>query len=247
MALHYEWHSFSGSLTDDNRDCCGIAERPDAWLAIVVDGSTTGPHGGELARELACRLVDGFLASDPPVTEQQICDLLRKAHEDLRLQYPADSASYFIAVHGEQGSLMTLHAGDCRIGRVGQDNAIEWLSGVHTLANATAPVSDAALAVHPGRHLLTRSFRPRQFEQPECGQCSLMPDEELVIATDGFWAGMDAARQADFIEGKLPASDDRLDDGSCLLLRQEPDGSAGIAGKVYSGDNIYIRSIGDVR
>ena len=200
MAFCYEWHSFSGSLTDENRDYCGIAEHPDAWLVIVIDGATIGPHGGELARELAYRLVDGFLASDSPVTEQQICDLLRKAHEELRRQYPADSASYFIAVQGGQDRLMTFHAGDCRIGKVGQDNAIEWISGAHTLANATAPLSDAALSIHPGRHLLTRSFRPRQFEQPECGQCFPMTGEKLVIATDGFWAEMDVSWQAEFIE-----------------------------------------------
>ena len=243
MALHYEWHSVPGSLTAENRDYCGIAERPDAWLAIVIDGSTAGPHGGELAKELASRLVEGFLASGPPVTEQQICGLMRTAHEGLRRRYPADSASYFIAVQSEQDRVMTFHAGDCRIGKVGQDNAIEWFSGVHTLANATAALSDAALSVHPGRHLLTRSFRPRKFEQPECGQCSLLPDEKLVIATDGFWAEMDAATQADFVKGNLPAAEDRVDDGSFLLLRQQPDGSAGLTGKVHPKENTYIRAI----
>ncbi|PLW81433.1 hypothetical protein CWI75_15495 [Kineobactrum sediminis] len=243
MALYYEWHSAPGSLTEENRDHCGIAERTDAWLAIVIDGSTTGPHGGELARELACRLVDGFFASGPPVTEQQICDFMRKAHEDLRRQYPADSASYFIAVQSEQNRVMTFHAGDCRIGKVTQDNAIEWLSVAHTLANATAPLSDTALSVHPGRHLLTRSFRSRHFERPECDQCSLLPGEMLVIATDGFWAEMDATKQADLIEGNLPVSVDRVDDVSFLLLRQQSNGSAGSTGKVYSEDNIYVRTI----
>jgi hypothetical protein len=46
--------SFQGSLTDDNRDYCGISERPDATLYTVIDGSTRGPNGGNLARELAC-------------------------------------------------------------------------------------------------------------------------------------------------------------------------------------------------
>jgi hypothetical protein len=54
MALQYEWLSFQGSLTDDNRDYCGISERPDATLYTVIDGSTRGPNGGNLARELAC-------------------------------------------------------------------------------------------------------------------------------------------------------------------------------------------------
>lgn len=239
MAFDFEWHSASGALTDDNRDYCGIAERQDAALYAIVDGATRGPHGGELARDLVCRLVDGFIAMDAPVTEDAVCDLLRQAHRDLRRQYAADSASYLIALAMEEGALTALYAGDCRLGRVVEGQAVHWLTGVHTLANATEDLPDAALSVHPNRHILTRSFRAREFQQPECAPCDLTTGDTLLLATDGFWAEMDTAIQAAFIKGHYPDSAQNHDDISCLVLRP---GTARTADDTGEQENIYIRS-----
>jgi serine/threonine protein phosphatase PrpC len=244
MALQYEWQSFQGSFTDGNRDYCGISERPDATLYTVIDGSTRGPNGGDLARELACRLVDQFLILDKPVTEPHICNLLQKIHEDLRHTYPGDSASYIIVIQANN-KVMTIHAGDCRLGRIGQDKSIDWLTGAHTLANAIINLSDTELAAHPNRHQLTRSFRPQRFQRPEYCQFPLVTNDTLLIATDGFWAEMDSAMQMEFLDGKFTLSEQRRDDRSCLLLRRRPsDFTTEVTNEINNQANIYIKSIG---
>lgn len=242
--MQYEWQSFQGTLTDDNRDYCGIAERPDATLFAVIDGSTHGPQGGDLAKDLACHLVDKFMVLDKPVTKQNVLAILQQTHRKLRFQYPADSASYFIMVQADDDQVMVIHAGDCRLGRLlNQKQSIDWLTTVHTLANAITDLSDAELSAHPNRHLLTRSFRPRQFVHPEYCQFSLFPDDSLVIATDGFWAEMDSAMQTEFLKGNYSSLEKIRDDRSCLLLhRKLPDSTADVAKIINNQENIYIQS-----
>jgi serine/threonine protein phosphatase PrpC len=222
MAQAFHWHSYQGTLTSDNRDYCGIAEREDAKFYAVLDGATSGPDGAALAKELACYLVDGFFDERPPVTKTDICGLLAQAHEKLRCRYPSDSASYFILIQPTSGPALTLHAGDCRLGKLNQDNSVSWLNAIHCLANATAPMTDAEIAVHPNRHQLTRSFRPRKFQEPEAGEYSIGSNETFVIATDGFWAELNAAQQTQLLEGQFVSSGEDADDISVLVLKAEP-------------------------
>ena len=128
-------------------------------------------------------------------------------------------------VQADNSQVMTIHAGDCRLGRIKQDKSIDWLTRAHTLANAITDISDTELAAHPNRHQLTRSFKPQRFYQPEHREYPLVENEALLVATDGFWAEMDSAMQVEFLEGKFTPSEQRRDDRSCLLLRQKPSDS----------------------
>lgn len=248
MVLQYEWQSFQGTLTDDNRDYCGIAERLDATLYAVIDGSTRGPHGGDLAKELACNLIDKFIALDKPATKPDVLAFLEETHKKLRFQYPADSASYFILIQTGESQVMIIYAGDCRLGRLKQDQSIDWLTTTHTLANAITDLSDEELSSHPNRHLLTRSFRPQCFIQPEYCQFSLLPNDTLVIATDGFWAELDSAMQTELLKGNYAPSEQIRDDRSYLLLQRRPlDLRIEMVNKINNQENIYIRSHLDTR
>lgn len=239
MVLGYEWHSFQGTGTKDNRDYCGIARRPDSTMSVVLDGATRGPSGGELVRELAYRLVDQFLGHDMPVDAAQIYNQLQQAHKDLRHRYPADSASYLIMIDTHDGQLMTAHAGDCRLGKLRKDKSVEWLTKPHCLANATADLAETELAAHANRHQLSRSFRPRRFQEPEYGQFTSLPDDVLLIATDGFWAEMNSLEQSELLEGRYKPSGSVRDDRSCLLLRSTSQTRK--AEQVESSENIYIQ------
>ncbi len=243
MAFEYEWQSIPGNITSDNRDYCGIAERPDATLYAVIDGATQGPFGGDLAKALARHLVDQFLELDGPFTESQISYLLQHIHVVLRRQYPADSASFFIMVQTNDGTMVTAHAGDCRLGRLKPDKSIEWLSRAHTLANALGDLSDSALIASPNRHSLTRSFSSGRLPDPEYGQFALLPDDTLLIATDGFWAELNSKAQVKFLEGSHASSEEAVDDKSCLLLRNKvsPVPTRQIR-KTAKQENFYFRS-----
>jgi len=218
MAFQYQWHSLQGSFTYDNRDYHGVIEHMGRTLHIVLDGSTRGPNGGELAQQLKACLIKGFSAIEEAFSAENICEILKEAHNDLRHQFPADSASYLIMLETGHDHIITVHAGDCRLGKLKEDQSVEWLTNVHSLANAIAPLSDAKLAIHPNRHQLTRSFRSRGFIEPERNQFSLLPNENFLMVTDGFWAGLNLAEQMEFIEGKYDSSEQECDDISCLHL-----------------------------
>lgn len=213
----YAWHSQQGSQTPDNRDFCGIAETQGTTLCVLVDGATSGPRGGELARALVVHLLKSFMHLEEPPSSDKIIELLEWAHADLRKGYPADSASYIMALFNGDPSVTTLHAGDCRLGQVLRDGAIRWLTKVHTLATAIEDLEDQELRPHPNRHLLTRAFKGKRFQTPECSSFDLQTvDGGLLLASDGFWADLGEDEQVMVLRGLPVERKPPCDDVSCL-------------------------------
>lgn len=213
---NYYWHSQQGSLTADNRDFCGITEITGASICTLVDGSTSSPKGGELAKNLVQNLQRKFMKLDNVPSSVTVLDFLKCAQIDLRKQFPADSASYIIAIQDNDRSVTTIHAGDCRLGRITQSGTIQWLTKVHTLANAIHDISDHELRSHPNRHQVSRSFRGSKFMSPECNVFDLQhSDSGLLLASDGFWANLSEDEQIKILQGAT-ANDALLDDVSVL-------------------------------
>jgi hypothetical protein len=52
MGMEINWLSQQGKRTGDNRDCGGVGVRADEVLCLVLDGSTSGPTSGDLARQI---------------------------------------------------------------------------------------------------------------------------------------------------------------------------------------------------
>lgn len=198
----YYWYSKQGSLTPDNRDFCGIAEAYRTTLCILVDGATSSPKGGELARALVCHLLESFVRLVQPPSSDNMIDLLVLAHTDLRRLYPADSASYIIALGGSNHFVTTLHAGDCRLGRITRHGTIQWQTAVHSLATAIHDLKDHELSSDPNRHQLTRAFKGRRFQPPECNISDFQDsDSSLLLASDGFWADLPEDEQLNVLRG----------------------------------------------
>jgi serine/threonine protein phosphatase PrpC len=216
MAIEVSWYSQIGTRTSDNRDCGGIGVRADEALCMVLDGSTTAPDSGVLARQIIRDMVDWYVASDEAITAESLTGRLRQVHGTLSRQYLRGSASYMI-VHLRGDALLVLHAGDCLLGQRESNNEIAWLTQPHTLANATGHVPVAIMARLTTRHRLTRSFRMREFVPPDAAEFRI--EKELVVATDGFWAELGKDNQALFLEGQsLPTPIDG-DDRSVLRIR----------------------------
>jgi serine/threonine protein phosphatase PrpC len=212
----YLWQSRGGTLAPDNRDYCGIAEAYGTNLCILADGATGTPHSGELARALVCHFLESFKRTQQSLTSEGAITLLKQAHGDLRRQYPADSASYIVAFKTDDPIINTIHAGDCRLGRVTQ-NRIQWLTPVHTLATAIQNLEDHVLRADPNRYLLTRSFKGRRFQEPECNIHKLDDKHEvMVLASDGFWADLEESKQLDLLSESPLEMKAFSDDTSCL-------------------------------
>jgi serine/threonine protein phosphatase PrpC len=188
MTLTVQWLTLKGQHTSDNRDCFGTAERDGECLYIVADGSSSTPRGGEFANAFISSVVNSFEQSYSSISQKLLEGLVADAHELLKRDFPADAASFLIAAYSPAGMLYTMHAGDCRLGRINSSGEIHWLSPVHTLATAICSLSEKDLKEHPDRHILTRCFKGKRLVKSEFHTFSLYARDELVIATDGFWA-----------------------------------------------------------
>jgi serine/threonine protein phosphatase PrpC len=91
----------------------------------------------------------------------------------------------------------------------------------------------------PARHLLTRSFRAREFMLPEVILTKIEGD--FLIATDGFWAELSPSDQVRFMDGRDIPMTAEGDDRSLLQIR--------VADRTLDGnirmplDNFYVRRI----
>jgi len=238
MNLKYQWHSFQGTVTSDSRDYCGVAERQEATMYIVVDGSSRGPSAGELAQNLVKYVVNEFLIMEEPTESDSINNLLIQAHQNFRYQYVSDSASYCIAILTNSTQLMVYYSGDCRLGKINMDGAISWLTCPHTMTNAVEKISEEELINSPIRHILTRSFRSQRFQQPEFFNYSLEQKETLIIATDGFWADISPEIQTKLIKGERLTKKAK-DDISFILLKE---GLFNAKSNLVDSNNFYLQS-----
>ncbi len=238
MNLKYRWQSFQGAVTSDNRDYCGVAERQEATMYIVVDGASRGPSGGELAQNLVQYIVNEFLLMEEPTESDSIYNLLVQAHQNFRYQYVSDSASYCIAIHTNSTQLMVYYSGDCRLGKTNMDGGISWLTCPHTMANAIEKISEEELISSPLRHILTRSFRSQRFQQPDCLTYSIDQKETLIIATDGFWADITPEIQTKLIKGERLTKKAK-DDISFILLKE---GIFNGKNNLIDSNNFYLQS-----
>jgi len=240
MTLQIRWHCRQGTRTADNRDHAGIGIRGGAVLAIVVDGSTSGSDSGDFAREIARRMVDWFVTGTEEVTADALIAQLRMTHAALAMDFRTDSASYVLVHLAATRPALVLHAGDCLLGRREEDGRITWLTQPHTLANPLLPVAIERLAKNPARHRLTRSFRSKRFIAPDLNLFEL-DHRPLLVATDGFWADLEAHQQVAFIEGLVGDVEQDRDDCGALSILRGKSGSEIELIDVGAAPNFYVR------
>lgn len=239
MIFRAQWLTSKGTITDDNRDYCAVALRGSEALYVVVDGSTQGDQSGALAETFVRALADRFIAEPLLGSADDILGFLAALCEDFKALYPAGRLSFLIVLDLGGSSVYALHAGDCRLGRIDVDDGITWLSRVHTLANAVEDIGEEQLRAHVDRHVLARSFRPGRPCEVEVRQYSLMANDRLIIATDGYWADLDHPQKSGFIDKSFVPTAPHRDDVSCLLLSRLPEGSDEEA--FYQGaENFYL-------
>lgn len=218
MVFCAEWITYKGAITDDNRDHCSIAVNGDKTLYVVADGSTRGTQSGHLAAEFVKAFADRFMAAPLLISTDNISSFLDELSQGFKTAYPAGRLSFLVLLDLGSGSVSAFHAGDCRLGRIDSDGTVAWLSRVHTVANAVEQITEERLASHDGRHTLTRSFRPGRKCDVEVSQYQLMPNDRLIMATDGYWADLNHEQRVAFIAKACLSEMPWHDDISCLVL-----------------------------
>jgi serine/threonine protein phosphatase PrpC len=222
MLAALKWHTQAGTHTADNRDVFAHAAQAHASVYLIADGSSSHPRSGELAQALLNDLTIGF--NHLPTTElniEQLADallrIIARSHQTLRDDFPLAACSYLVLCLLPNAAL-TVHEGDCCLGTIELDGEITWLSAVHCAPNWQRDLSHAQIAQASSRHTLTRCFSARRTSSPEINYWPVLPNQQWLLASDGFWAGLCAQGQQTFLrDGQLhaPPTDDDI---SCLSV-----------------------------
>ncbi len=181
------WTSRKGQERLDNRDAGGLFVSTQSTLAIVLDASERGPHGAYFAQHWVRHVLDAAAAL-ADATAERLIELMRAAHRDLRMQYPAEVACYgALLVRHDLHRAWALNCGDCRIGVRQSGMAIEWLTPVHTIANMQGELFTVEHARSEERHVVTRVLNAKRFVLPDIVELSISTTARYVLATDGYW------------------------------------------------------------
>lgn len=243
MGLNIDWHSQQGKRTTDNRDYCGVGLRDNSALIIVLDGSTSGRKSGEFVKQISCALIEWFISFGGKVSEDSIVSTLSEIHKTLRNQFKMDSASYVIAhIEPEMKYATIIHAGDCLLGLYDGKEPTHWYIKPHTLADITGKMSIDSLTKNPTRNRLTRSFRSREFIEPEITRIKLDREQTIILATDGFWAELNDEQKSQFSEGGIIHLTDEHDDISALKIQLLYNSPSRVHPNSYKHGNFYLNA-----
>lgn len=184
-----------GFATDKGRS---RATNQDSVLAsaeyrcIAVADGLGGHNGGTEASNIAvgtyamkCKdatTLDDFKA----ILETANCAIRAQAAMDPEL---LGMGTTMTACAVRSGSALLAHVGDSRAYLV-RDGDAKRLSTDHSLAGQLIQSGFLRLedaAEHPGRHAVIRCLGACDELEPELKQIELLPDDVIVLCTDGFW------------------------------------------------------------
>lgn len=224
----YSARSVKGRARDENRDGVGARFDGKRGLFVVVDG-TSRPGSGQLAQALAdqiltlyCeKIAEGCSDNSHEETAALLKEVLKDVHDLLFSTAFTGSASYLVGV-AAAGLLTIAYEGDCCAGVAFSNGPITWFTAPHCLANWKRDRDHRQLAEDPGRHRISRCFKARNRPDPEIVTRMVIEGEQLVFATDGFWADLSDATQAKLLEVEMLEPLHVDDDVSWIVVQSGP-------------------------
>jgi len=200
--MRHETRSVKGRAREANHDCAGALFDGTRGLFVIVDG-TSKPGSGQLA------FVEGVIGIYQSRIDQGADDTTHIAAEQLLKSVLTDlhgalfaeqtgTTSYLVGV-ASHDQLTIAYEGDCSCGVAATSGGIEWLTSPHCKANWKRDRSPRELALDPARHLTTSGFKAKRSPAPDFVLRPAAAGERLVFATDGCWAELTEARQAEVL------------------------------------------------
>ncbi|MBI6910997.1 protein phosphatase 2C domain-containing protein [Pseudomonas palleroniana] len=221
--IRYLSLSRQGADRAENCDVSGSAQNSDAYLYVIADGSSK-PNSGELARTLTRYLLESFtraapsIASCPDKAMRLALTLLDDVHSNLSPDFPFASTSYLtLLVVGQ--TAVSIHAGDCCIGYLDDDQRVNWLNAPHCGPNWRGDLSHSAIASNPARKTLLNCMSHRRAHEPHIQTLQIIKDTTWILATDGFWAELSVENQIKAIAEQTLDGHSTEDDATFMLLR----------------------------
>ncbi|MCA3894919.1 hypothetical protein [Vibrio vulnificus] len=208
--------SNKGKTREQNKDMYALIHNEDATLIIAFDISTSSPATTDITETFVNEVESGLTNSSP----SQVADVEQQLHlafDKVKSEFKVGKASILVfCVLHRQVTIACLHAGDVRLGQYSEGKAIQWITNVHTGANALGQFFEADMLQNENRHIVTRclnlqrslNLESTELERPE-------QQQYLIVASDGFWAECSTEEQIRLIKGEPHTTDD---DCSAMVL-----------------------------
>lgn len=210
-----------GTHRSENRDVTGSAHNSGVFLYVIADGASK-PGSGALAQALIQHLLTSFssIASPDLACPDRTLDLtltsLNEVSSTLCSSYPFAATSYLaLLVHGN--TAISIHAGDCCLGRLEANHAVTWLSPPHCGPNWKSDLGHAFIASSPARKTLWNCMSYHRPHEPHIQSLQADPGTRWVLATDGFWAELSVESQLCAIASHSLADFPGEDDSTFML------------------------------
>ncbi|GMM77350.1 PP2C family protein-serine/threonine phosphatase [Vibrio alginolyticus] len=199
--------SNKGKTREQNKDMYALIHNEDATLIIAFDISTSSPATTEIT-EMFVNEVESGLASSSPSQVSDVEQQLHLAFNKVKSEFKVGKASVlvFFFLH-QQVTMSCLHAGDVRLGQYSEGKAIQWITNVHTGANALGQFFEDSMLQDESRHVVTRCLNLQRNLNLEKTEFEIT-ESQLIIASDGFWAECPNEEQQSIIQGKQPSTED---------------------------------------
>jgi protein phosphatase len=201
--LHAFGATDRGRIRPTNEDCFGID--PDLQLCVVADGMG-GHNAGEVASRLAVETVLDYVSNSAVSTtwpygyddtQSQLANLLRTAVQvanERVFQSAAESpdcagmGTTIVAALVRDDVLTVAHVGDSRLYAVAGQQVHQLTSDdswAAVMLERNPDMDPAAIRSHPMRNALTSVVGARANVEVHVQERTLVPDELIVMTTDG--------------------------------------------------------------
>lgn len=186
------------------------------WCCFIIADGLGGHTHGEIASKEFCDAVMTQVSSFAQNILQDNANgleaLVLSAHKLMQQRIfekystmDMDCHTTFALVWLDSTQLLTAHVGDSRIYRL-KPHEVLWRTPDHTLVQQLfekGKITEDNIATHPYQNRLLKTVNLSAEPEPEIYlQPSLLPDETILLCTDGFWNALKFQEFTQFSDAK---------------------------------------------
>lgn len=173
-----------------------LTNNENLYFCYVVDG-----HGGCKNSDILVKNFQAYVLSLKDVfaqlnnTTQDIHDFFERLTENFYIEHRGKlrpAAMSILMVIFSQTQIYSAHLGDCRLGKINNEQQISWITYPHNLAmslnNQTDPQSiEMILRSSSNDNIVTKSFNTKKLKPLSFKTLDIEKKSTYILASDGFW------------------------------------------------------------
>lgn len=206
-----------GKVRAENQDSVRAEAFPDGVLAIVCDGMG-GMQNGSAASKIAISAAEERFRADyrTGMTEEEICDLLRRAAADanrkvyqaaLHSSIPSRMGTTLVGAFARDDLCCIVNVGDSRAYLIGSEGAAKQLTTDHTVAELLyqkGVITAEGRATHERRNELMRAIGVTFRVLSDTQSFPLKENEQILLCSDGFYGMVNDEKIAEIVRSTAP-------------------------------------------